>query len=392
MTKHEEAVDTQMKLLNIETADDFAEPGANDFSSLSDPVTIKERCIKSVPEWGNYSSSDLIVNQILSGLSNQLFCVELSEEKKKEQKTSRVLFRVYGSGVAKLYDPEFELSVFRELANVGIAPRLVAAFPGGRIEQWLRGATLRTADLHNPSILCAMACITAKFHGIASHPSFTMQRRAPCLETRIQMWKESALSALRTAPEPLRSRLASLKLVELAGEADELMTKILPRKLDGPALEVVFCHNDNQENNIMKGDKRLRLIDFEYSDFNYAAFDVANFFIEATMDYSCEEPPYYRVRLEDYPCVELRRLFASVYLSEKTGTSILPSSDAHIVPFLAMTERFVAVSNIMWGFWSAVRAMQATTGDPFDYVGYGEKRFNMYREKVKELMTQGILL
>jgi thiamine kinase-like enzyme len=46
--------------------------------------------------------------------------------------------------------------------------------------------------------------------------------------------------------------------------------------------ELVFCHNDLPQTNLMTDESTqdLRIIDLEYGSWNYAPFDVANHFME----------------------------------------------------------------------------------------------------------------
>jgi choline kinase len=64
---------------------------------------------------------------------------------------------------------------------------------------------------------------------------------------------------------------------------------------------IVFCHNDAQENNILKTSHGIRLIDFEYAEFSFQGVDIGNFFNEFTMDYTYDKYPYYKVNNDSYP-------------------------------------------------------------------------------------------
>lgn len=48
-------------------------------------------------------------------------------------------------------------------------------------------------------------------------------------------------------------------------------------------------------------DPDLIIIDFEYCAYNYRGFDLANHFIEWTMDYTNKEYPYYYHKKDQYP-------------------------------------------------------------------------------------------
>lgn len=52
------------------------------------------------------------------------------------------------------------------------------------------------------------------------------------------------------------------------------------------------------------GEPELIIIDFEYCAYNYRGFDLANHFIEWTMDYTNKEFPFYYHKTEQYPTKE----------------------------------------------------------------------------------------
>lgn len=71
---------------------------------------------------------DIVVDQILSGLSNQLFKVSIREDYPERSRFAHgeVLFRIYGKDVNSLYDSSTEVCVFKMLGARGIAPHLIA--------------------------------------------------------------------------------------------------------------------------------------------------------------------------------------------------------------------------------------------------------------------------
>eukprot|EP01054_Gregarina_sp_Poly1_P010713 Gregarina_sp_Poly_1__10712@NODE_812_length_6193_cov_76_454293_g475_i1_p3_GENE_NODE_812_length_6193_cov_76_454293_g475_i1NODE_812_length_6193_cov_76_454293_g475_i1_p3_ORF_typecomplete_len213_score26_65Choline_kinase/PF01633_20/3e22APH/PF01636_23/3_9e09WaaY/PF06176_11/4_7e06EcKinase/PF02958_20/3_3e05Pkinase_fungal/PF17667_1/0_00084Pkinase_fungal/PF17667_1/7_9e02RIO1/PF01163_22/0_00074Kdo/PF06293_14/0_0022DUF1679/PF07914_11/0_0056Pkinase/PF00069_25/0_0063_NODE_812_length_6193_cov_76_454293_g475_i15 len=188
-------------------------------------------------------------------------------------------------------------------------------------------------------------------------------------------------------------RLEATGIVEMMQEAQNLHSIVLSDAPSSPILDIGFCHNDVQENNILVTGSRLRLIDFEYADFNHLAYDIANFFCETTMDYCIPEFPFFDHKLspEAFPSEELIRMFASVYLSEYNGDAVLPSHEEHIQPFLNVVYRFVLVSHLLWGFWSLIRAPQAATACDFDFLLYAKSRFQAYCSWKAHLIRKGVL-
>ena len=60
---------------------------------------------------------------------------------------------------------------------------------------------------------------------------------------------------------------------------------------------LVFSHNDLLVNNILirSEDRMAIFIDYEYSRFNYPAFDIANYFTEASYNYDVTKPPFFEI-------------------------------------------------------------------------------------------------
>lgn len=52
------------------------------------------------------------------------------------------------------------------------------------------------------------------------------------------------------------------------------------------------------------GEPDMIIIDFEYCAYNYRGFDLANHFIEWTLDYTNKEFPYYFHNRDQYPTIE----------------------------------------------------------------------------------------
>ncbi|CEM00859.1 unnamed protein product [Vitrella brassicaformis CCMP3155] len=417
---------------------------------LSKPSTIRVICILNVPGWEAIAPHHIEIEQIEAGLTNQLFRVAVGTPKpscrrcKSSESFSavtgtttspsvprdassplvhqQVLFRVYGDN-SKFYDSRFELDVFRALGQRNMAPKMIANFQGGRIEEWVWGRPLLVQELQCPPELAGVATQIARLHRLALGASDVCGIvRRPCLPVKLRQWMKLSLEASFPS-EAQQQQLAALNLPQIASEVESFLNSDVIQQADEPpeasslteramlaARAIVFCHNDCQENNIMKTSEGIRLIDFEYSDYNYAAFDIANIFTEATIDYCVTQPPCFSVTTEAYPCIKRRRLFASVYLSELLGSPILPEDISMIDPFLQQVEGFCLASNLLWGLWGVGRAFclfgdtscspvaledgragECLMDDPqpsdmsFDFLAYAQARFAMYLKRKEEL-------
>jgi choline kinase len=368
----------------LPVSDGSTTPPSNVFSTLSQFRPIASICIENVPGWKAVIGETVIteaieIKQLLEGLSNQLFKVALKVPGGSSIPYSTVLFRVYGEHVSSFYDPAYELEVFKMLSNMGIGPKLIANGEGWRIEEFHESRVVPVSSLQNPSVFCQVASQLGRLHKIHRLSGFPESfQRTPITYERLDRWTHEAQEALhRLSPEDSVKAAKALEIIipEVTKFRTLLETKASPEEGKGLGYDVVFCHNDAQENNMLLTNYGLRLIDFEYANFNYQMADIGNFFNEFTMDYieSVWTPT-------NYPSLQARRMFATVYLSEYHDEPVM--DDERIDSFLQAVEIGSQLSHILWGMWSLVRAQQhADTFGSFDFVGYAKFRFDQYMEK-----------
>ncbi|KAH8741898.1 choline kinase GmCK2p-like protein [Cryptosporidium ryanae] len=384
----------------IQVGDQLSE-SFRSFSTITDVGLIKELCITKIPGWKEIETNNIEVSQILSGLTNQLFSVSIIDGSiSSSLKHSKVLFRIYGKHVGKFYDSKVELQVFRYLSEINIAPKLIADFPEGRIEEFLEGEPLTTNQLKLTHICTEVAKNLGYLHTIntkrADFPK-TFDKE-PILFKRIYLWKEEAISQMskenfsidQELYRTILNEVYELENIILGGEklsfeAIDTLSSVTP------AYSLVFAHNDLQENNLLQTSNNIRMIDYEYSAVNFAASDIANFFCEFTYNYCHDKPPFFKYNYDDYPSEELRKLFISVYLSQTLQKQILPSDD--VVQVTAkVIEVFCLASHLSWGFWSIARTPGYQPNSvEFDFSSYTNIRFSHYLKKKKQLIEEGII-
>ena len=125
----------------------------------------------------------------------------------------------------------------------------------------------------------------------------------------------------------------------------------------------------------------MRLIDFEYSNFNIQCSDIGNFFNEFIMDYLPQPPvaPYFNVDKEKYLSIDQQRVFVSIYLSEYLERPVMESNSSELIgEFVDSIDLFSRLSHMTWGLWSIIRASQGETFDSFDFITYAQFRFDCY--------------
>ena len=110
---------------------------------------------------------------------------------------------------------------------------------------------------------------------------------------------------------------------------------------------------------------RVSLIDFEYAQCNFAAFDLANHLFE----YAGSGP----IRWELLPSEAEERSFLHGYAI----SAGLPTDDAALRTLHAEVRTFYAASHLFWGLWALVRSADAEAAEEFDFYGYAEERLRL---------------
>ncbi|KFO55026.1 Ethanolamine kinase 2, partial [Corvus brachyrhynchos] len=184
-----------------------------------------------------------------------------------------VLVRVYGRKTELLVDRETELRNFQVLRAHGCAPDLYCAFQNGLCYQFLPGIALGPDHVRDPHIFRLVAREMARVHAI--HANGSLPR--PILWQKLHKY----LTLVKTELSPKVSD-PSLPQDVPSLEALEQELAWMKETLSQLGSPVVLCHNDLLCKNIIYDRTRehVRFIDYEYTGYNYQAFDIGNHFNE----------------------------------------------------------------------------------------------------------------
>ncbi|VDK63532.1 unnamed protein product, partial [Gongylonema pulchrum] len=122
---------------------------------------------------------------------------------------------------------------------------------------------------------------------------------------------------------------------------------------------VVFCHNDLLIHNIIHNEETgaIYFIDYEYADYNYQAFDIANHFCEYAGQFSVL---HIRIRDFDYsrcPDLHCKRLWITEYLTYFLERQ--PNVD-EVEALLRDTNVFEAAAHFFWALWALAQSQIST--------------------------------
>uniref|UniRef100_A0A9J8AYV9 Ethanolamine kinase n=1 Tax=Cyprinus carpio carpio TaxID=630221 RepID=A0A9J8AYV9_CYPCA len=337
--------------------------------------------------WKAISVNDFQIKIVSGGLSNLLYMCSLPDDVEPTGvEPRRVLLRIYGA-ILQVGHPDhitirgvdsivLESVMFAILAERELGPRLYGIFPEGRLEQYLPSDRLRTEQLGFPEISAEIASKMARFHGM----EMPFNKEPKWLFGTIDRYMEQ-VKTIKFVREAHIKKFNKLIKYDLPAELENLRSL-----LTATPSPVVFCHNDVQEGNILMLDGRenssdkLMLIDFEYSSYNYRGFDFGNHFCEWIYDYTYDQWPFYKAKVENYPNRQQQLHFIRHYLSERRG--VAPADQARIEEdMITEANRFALASHFLWGLWSIIQAKISKI--EFGYMDYAQHRFDTYFKQKK---------
>ncbi|XP_075377901.1 ethanolamine kinase 2 isoform X1 [Mycteria americana] len=285
-----------------------------------------------------------------------------------------VLVRVYGRKTELFVDRETELRNFQVLRAHGCAPDLYCAFQNGLCYQFLPGIALGPDHVRDPHIFRLVAQEMARVHAIHANGSLPK----PILWQKLHKY----LTLVKTDLSPkvsnpsLQRDMPSLEMLEheLAWMKETLS------QLGSP---VVLCHNDLLCKNIIYDgtQEHVRFIDYEYTGYNYQAFDIGNHFNEFA---GVKEVDY---RL--YPSKETQLQWLRSYLQaykqltqgDRGGTGV---SEEELEALYVQVNKFSLASHFLWACWGLIQDKYSTID--FNFLRYAKLRFKQYF-KMKPVVT-----
>lgn len=291
-----------------------------------------------------------------------------------------VLVRVYGKNTEQIIDRKAEFENFKFLYRAGLAPDLYATFDNGMVYKYIKGETLTTSTVREPSIYRLVAKTMARFHRLG-----TSSVNAEDGAIKSELWNKMEQFA-NLIPKRFSSPSNDLQFRKtFARGIEDLRADIetLKTLLEDIGSPVVFCHNDllltnillQRDNTVSGHPASVAFIDYEYAMFNNQAFDIANHFIEFA---GVQEPDF-----SLYPNFDLQMDWLKSYLEEYTSES-LDQNDERVAALKHQVDMFTVASHLLWIFWSLVQTEISVID--FDYLKYAEMRYEQYTKAKSSLI------
>ncbi|MCP4959569.1 MAG: phosphotransferase, partial [Actinomycetia bacterium] len=154
--------------------------------------------------------------------------------------------------------------------------------------------------------------------------------------------------------------------------SEETMAKVRQCLPDRPP---VFCHNDTYHGNtFLLNDGTLKLLDFEFSCLNHAAFDFANLFAETTLEHGLSEPPHFQLIERSFDHHDLAT-FVGFYLDNQDFATEAERG-AELETLVAETRRAILLSDYMYAMAALPLALEPI--QKLRFIPYAHQRFNRF--------------
>ncbi|KAF7254792.1 Ethanolamine kinase 2 [Varanus komodoensis] len=304
----------------------------------------------------------------------------------EENMGDAVLVRVYGRKTELIVDRANELRNFQVLQDHGCAPSLYCTFENGYCYEFMPGKALGPEHIRQPNIFRLVAQEMAKMHRIHTNGSLPK----PCLWHRLFKYFNIVKTEFsRKASHSSLHQEVHIPSLEVLEEEICWMKEHLSQ-LRSP---IVFCHNDLLSKNIIYNETEghVRFIDYEYTGYNYQAYDIGNHFNEFAglneVDYSL------------YPCKEVQLQWLRYYLQaykklsqeDQGGGGGSKSrgwsggvTEEELESLYGQVNQFALASHFLWACWGLIQAQFSTID--FNFARYADIRFKQYF-KTKPVVT-----
>ncbi|KAI8997208.1 kinase-like domain-containing protein [Pilobolus umbonatus] len=321
------------------------------------------RVVSSVFPW---KKEDIKFTQCKDGITNQLVKVTYKPT------DFSVLIRAYGKGSELIIDRKQEVLNIITLSSQHMCPPLYARFKNGLMYGYIKGRVSSVEELGQEKTARWIAKKLANWHKVQiveNYSTYKNQKQEHLWSTMYKYLDQVPKKYLNKKTQSTFDKHFNMK--EIRSEMEYLIEQL--KKLKAP---IVFCHNDLLYGNIIYDDEKAEanFIDYEYGCYAYRGFDIGNHFNEFA-GFECE---YWR-----YPTKQFQMKWYEWYLTESNRCS---PSEAEKIALYKEVNGFALASHYYWGLWALVQA--SVSEIDFNYMDYAVLRFNEYRKRRNEVLSE----
>ncbi|XP_046861526.1 choline kinase alpha-like isoform X1 [Xenia sp. Carnegie-2017] len=321
-------------------------------------------------KWKKISPQHFEIERIHGGLTNHLFLCSLPHEyvNSNPDGVNKALLRLYGAFYADLSDNNVrmmeECIICGLLAEKKMAPELYGIFPEGRLEQFIPNVrALTSREVQYPRLSQQIAEHVAAFHKL----KLPLSKEGTWFLDSLQIFVKE-IKGLKF------SNVDKLKILDEIFhkfDIDEIL-KYIRHVVENSQSPVFFCHNDVQPGNLLVkanedlDEAKIRVIDFEYSCYNYRGYDIGNHFSEWIFDYNHPHYPFFTGDVTKYPSYDQKVFFVRAYLQAYNETTDVTLDEIEKV--IDEADRLSLLSHFFWAMFSILQSYKSSIN--FGYLEY----------------------
>jgi thiamine kinase-like enzyme len=171
-------------------------------------------------------------------------------------------------------------------------------------------------------------------------------------------------------------------------------------------IPLVLSHNDIHCGNIMinPGNKLyIKVIDYEYCNFNYLGFDIVNYFVECCIDLDAPTHPFFKTK-RSFESLFTDNFFFNIYLEyvkkivarfnkekEKDNKGII-KLDENIINYISSKKYFYKLLSVASVFWSLVGITTINPETDIKKDDFNFREYSLTRLRVFEIFLKLISL
>jgi ethanolamine kinase len=265
------------------------------FDIIIDEENLKQNIINisSIikPEWKKEIENMKIVN-LNGGITNRLVACYLNQNGLDTSDT--LLFRMYGKNTEKFISRENEISTMQLMKKQDIGPEFYCKFLNGICYEYLPGKIIDQKLIFEEKVSRKIAEAVASLHFVNFEEAqvFKKSGRTPFIFPKIYELLNLVNEDYKTnMPHMTDEFLKKIPSTNSLLEEIKFLENHLVNYTKQNDSMVLFSHNDLLLGNIIYNDSEnsIKFIDYEYGEYNYQAYDLANHFNEFS---GVEEPDY----------------------------------------------------------------------------------------------------
>jgi len=264
----------------------------------------------------------MFLKSLRQGFGNRLFVCQVEQEEidskrhLEKEAPQKVLVRLFGGNVLprdapiRTMNETCETLVFYALGVKGFGPKLYGSFEGGRLEEFIQSTPISVKDwCQDPGVNKSVAKLVAEYHS----QDFPLDRNPWNLPKIMDTCYAKYLTQKDKVKEMVKPEdyeaAKDFFEFDVITERD-WMKRVLPLINS----RVVFSHTDvNRGNHLIRdSDKKIVLIDYEFSGYNYRGFEAGNYFCMKMFDFGSDK---FKTGYS-YPSESYRKEFIQTYIDK----------------------------------------------------------------------------